>query len=150
MRANTIETLMSRVMPITEVGCWIWLGALRCGYGHISWENKPALVHRVMWVLTNGPIPDGMNVCHKCDTPPCCNPTHLFLGTDQDNVHDAVRKGRHARMQNTHCPQGHEYTEANTRYRTGSSGRRSKFCATCYRETQRIYKRAYRAKERVQ
>jgi HNH endonuclease len=47
-----------------------------------------------MWTLTHGEIPEGMQVLHKCDTRPCVNPDHLFLGTNNDNVQDKIRKGR--------------------------------------------------------
>ena len=50
--------------------------------------------HRVAWSLVNGPIPKGMRVLHRCDNPPCCNPDHLFLGTDLDNIRDMWAKGR--------------------------------------------------------
>lgn len=52
-------------------------------------------VHQVAWILTNGPIPPGMGVLHRCDNQPCCNPSHLFIGTQADNVADMVAKGRH-------------------------------------------------------
>ncbi|MER6171321.1 HNH endonuclease [Streptosporangium sp. NPDC001681] len=57
------------------------------------------LVHRVAWELANGPIPDGMKVCHRCDNPPCCNPAHLFLGTIADNNADRDQKGRQVSLQ---------------------------------------------------
>ena len=51
--------------------------------------------HRIAWEFENGPVPDGMCVCHSCDNPPCCNPKHLFLGSHQDNTQDMMKKGRH-------------------------------------------------------
>lgn len=81
--------------------CWIWLGMLhkKEGYGRVrvpflSYEER---THRVAWVMTNGPIPDGLCVLHKCDNRACCNPDHLFLGTRKDNNEDRDSKGRQAR-----------------------------------------------------
>lgn len=77
--------------------CWPWTGGRNeHGYGHVSFRPiKTKLAHRVAWILTHGEIPAGLNVCHHCDNPPCCNPAHLFLGTHADNGWDKVRKGRH-------------------------------------------------------
>jgi hypothetical protein len=75
--------------------CWEWTGArFRYGYGAQGWKGKNHKAHRIAWELVNGPIPDGMCICHHCDNPPCCNPAHLFLGTMQDNMDDKHAKGR--------------------------------------------------------
>ena len=75
--------------------CWEWQGATcEDGYGKAYLNSKNTLAHRVSWGLTNGPIPNGLHVLHKCDNPPCCNPKHLFLGTQGDNIRDMFAKGR--------------------------------------------------------
>lgn len=90
------ERLWSRVDKKGE--CWVWLGHRgRAGYGYIGRGRKSegiALVHRVAYELEVGPIPDGLFVCHRCDNPPCVRPDHLFVGTQQDNMRDALLKGR--------------------------------------------------------
>lgn len=78
-------------------GCWTWTAStIPQGYGQI-WSKeaqRPVRAHRVAWELVKGPIPDGLNVLHDCDNPPCCNPSHFFLGTHKDNAADKVAKGR--------------------------------------------------------
>ena len=77
--------------PDGEDGCWIWIrGRNGTAYG---WQDGQ-LAHRVAWRLAVGAIPKNLFVCHHCDNPPCCNPSHLFLGTNQDNIDDMVYKGR--------------------------------------------------------
>jgi plasmid maintenance system antidote protein VapI len=75
--------------------CWEWTGALTAaGYGLLTIRGKNHLAHRLAWELTNGPIPEGKHICHKCDNPACCNPSHLWAGSARDNVRDAAKKGR--------------------------------------------------------
>ena len=77
-------------------GCLEWTGATNpAGYGLMRANGKVVLTHRLAWALANGAIPDGLQVLHHCDNPPCCDAeTHLFLGTDADNRADMAAKGR--------------------------------------------------------
>lgn len=91
------HSFWSRVRVGTTDECWPWVGARRkTGYGVVVLEdNKTSTgAHRRAWEYTNGEIPVGLHVLHRCDNPPCVNPKHLFLGTDLDNQHDMLRKGR--------------------------------------------------------
>lgn len=79
-------------------GCWEWQASLNHGgYGQIGFNGGVLYAHRAAWILANGPIPDGLYVCHKCDNRKCCNPEHMFLGTFEDNMNDKVQKGRQNR-----------------------------------------------------
>lgn len=79
-------------------GCWGWRGSkTEHGYGRLSLGGRGAKIdraHRVSWLLNFGPVPPGIDVCHKCDNPECSRPDHLFLGTRSDNMKDCVSKGR--------------------------------------------------------
>lgn len=76
--------------------CWEWPNQRRT-YGLIRVNGRYYVVHRLAYQACNGPIPDKMMVCHKCDNPPCFNPSHLFVGTHRDNCRDAASKGRTSR-----------------------------------------------------
>lgn len=96
---NTPELIQERFWdrmtkcPLTK--CWEWTGCTtNGGYGHIKFCGKLILTHRLSWLITNGDIPVNINVCHSCDNPKCCNPEHLFLGSQHDNVMDCSSKGR--------------------------------------------------------
>jgi len=79
-----------------ELGnCWRYTGAIASsGYGQSWLHGKVITAHRAMWIFAFGPIPKKMFVCHKCDNRRCCNPDHLFLGTQKDNIQDMFAKGR--------------------------------------------------------
>jgi hypothetical protein len=78
--------------------CHMWTTATdQDGYGEFFIRGKANRAHRLSWALLNGPIPNGMCICHTCDNPPCVNPKHLFLGTNLDNIADKVAKGRQAK-----------------------------------------------------
>jgi hypothetical protein len=117
-------------------GCWPWQGYIGTwGYGQMWAERATQLAHRVAWDLAVGPIPAGMSVLHRCDNRPCCNPSHLFLGTHTDNVRDMAAKERDWQSRKLHCPRGHEYNEANTYHRPSAPNERE--CRACNRENQR-------------
>lgn len=92
------KALSERFWPKVDKSgaCWTWTAARDFhGYGRFSVaRGKAAQAHRVAWMLAHGPVPAGMLVLHRCDNPPCVNPSHLFVGTDGDNAADKVSKGR--------------------------------------------------------
>lgn len=82
-----------------DTGCRLWSkGKTVRGYGKVKTDGKDWLVHRLLFTLVYGPIPDGMLVCHSCDTPSCVELTHLFLGSPKDNTRDMLTKDRGARL----------------------------------------------------
>lgn len=96
------QVFWSKVAVGADEECWPWTAAItktRGGYGIYSFfvgnVSRTFRTHRAAWELTFGPIPNGLLVCHHCDNPPCCNPSHLFLGTVKDNATDMLLKGRH-------------------------------------------------------
>lgn len=90
-----IADIEHHIMPEPMSGCWLWTGALgQRGYGDVQNGGRHTTAHRLLFERANGPIPAGMHVLHKCDVRPCCNPDHLFLGTNRDNIIDSMKKGR--------------------------------------------------------
>jgi len=93
----TLEARLWRNVEKSDDGCWLWTKAVRRdGYGAIEEYGTKFnhAVHRLSWMLANGPIPEGLYVCHHCDTKRCVRPDHLFLGTAKDNTQDCIKKGR--------------------------------------------------------
>lgn len=104
-KAAGLSTTGERVTPANFVNhcerlpgadaCWLWRGALnRHGYGRAVIDGVVWLAHRYAYLLDTGKSPGDLKVCHRCDTPACIRPQHLFLGTQADNVSDMIRKGR--------------------------------------------------------
>lgn len=137
-RLSLLKRFEEKYCPEPNTGCWLWTAALNNkGYGKIgAYRSKGRydwmLAHRASWFLFKGQLSDEMCVLHKCDTPACVNPDHLFLGTKGDNIRDAVHKGRdkpHNRAK-THCKRGHAFTVENT-YNYVFAGKAHRACKTC-------------------
>ena len=109
---------------VADNGCWIWQRNPSQRYGITNGQ----LAHRVSYERENGPIPDGLEVCHSCDTPKCVNPKHLWLGTHKDNMADASSKGRMRGEPRSHCKHGHPLIGDNVYVRPDNSKRQ---CAVC-------------------
>jgi len=90
------KRFLKRIDKQGKNGCWIWKGSLtgRAGYGAMNIDGKMIRTHRISYQLHIGIIPKDMYILHECDNPKCCNPLHLFVGTDLDNARDKMKKGR--------------------------------------------------------
>jgi hypothetical protein len=92
MRKSITERFFAKVNKTD--GCWLWTGCHSNGRGRFSHNGSPQFAYRVSWQIHNGPIPEGLFVCHSCDNGLCVNPKHLWLGTQFDNMRDCATKGR--------------------------------------------------------
>ena len=89
------EKLKDNVLIEATTGCWLWqLSTNAKGYGQLRYKGTTRKVHRLAYTAFNGEIPKGNIVRHTCDTPQCCNPKHLLVGTVQDNTNDMYSRGR--------------------------------------------------------
>ena len=121
-----------------ENGCWEWTaGKDKDGYG----KYRKGRAHRFAYELWKGPIPDGLYILHSCDNPPCVNPEHLEIGTNQDNVNDRQHKNRQAKGDNHG-----RYTRPETTARGEKQGG-SKLTADCVREIKILREFGFSLKE---
>lgn len=143
-------------VQLTGKQCWLWKGATSRGdYGVFNIGGKLERAHRLSYEIHNGPITKGLHCLHKCDEPNCINPDHLFLGTNQDNVNDMVRKQRHnwakglkiaraLKSLSTTCKWGHLFIKGNfkiEKYKR-KDGRiiQTRRCLLCRRTRERGYR----------
>lgn len=146
-KEKEIERLLSSRTIDPNTGCWSWtLGKQYTGYG-VTWVDKKIYrVHRLSaHLFLDFPLDSKLSVLHRCDNTSCFNPEHLFIGTQEDNIHDSMKKGRYVGFKNgvskinsekTECLNGHPFDSVNTYvYKDGS-----RHCKTCSRARLRRYR----------
>lgn len=135
-RAVALAYLRERSI-VTEAGCWEWQGHRDpvWQYGQCTFMGHRWQVNRLAYAAANGPFDKALDICHRCDNPPCCNPEHLWLGTPKENMQDASKKGRIYLGTLTHCKRGHPLSGDNV-YLKPENGAR--MCLACCRARHRI------------
>ncbi len=123
--------------------CWIWIGATGKGYdtyGRFNLAGKTVRVHRLIYQILIGTIPDGLELRHICDNPRCVNPAHLCPSSHAENMADMKAKGRgNGRLRGvTHCAKGHLLDGENVITRT-SGDRTFRLCKICRCNTERRF-----------
>lgn len=127
MKVLTLDRFESNFIPEPMSGCWLWLNHTNeTGHGSFRMDGKRPSAHRASYELNVGPVPDGLCVRHRCDTPSCVNPDHLELGTWADNNADRSRRGRHVDHWESTCKRGHDLDVHGYHRANGT-----RYCATC-------------------
>jgi hypothetical protein len=98
---SDVDRFWNSVDIVEESECWLWSkGLTQDGYGKFKCKHKTWVASRFAYYITRGFLPDGMLICHKCDNPKCCNPSHIYLGTSKENLREASLKGHLRGMPN--------------------------------------------------
>ncbi len=124
MNQTTPDKFWKRVSVTNENECWPWNGKrTNQGYGMVGFEGKTQPAHRIAYIFYFGDFDRSLDILHKCDNPPCCNPNHLFLGTARDNIKDAIAKGRWKPFQREKHPRAllteNQVAEIRSRWKPG-------------------------------
>ena len=138
-----------KVKQGSENECWSWLGyrTPRGGYGSVTIRGRSWNAHKIAWEFYHKRrFPVGMDACHTCDNPPCCNPHHVWPGTRKQNLQDCARKGRQWKQSRTHCVHGHLLSRDNIRVVKGAYRR---ICKACDTRRSLEYRRRLGAKPRI-
>lgn len=135
-------------IEVFQSGCWIWISTTnRRGYGIVGFDGSSRLAHRLVYSLLVGEIPEGKHLHHLKSCPHnCVNPSHLtpISLIDHCRIHADNARSNWERMRaRTHCSNGHELTEGNTRHRRGR-----RLCRICERDYHLVQQRAYRARKK--
>lgn len=144
---NKWLTLEERLWPKVEKTetCWLWTGSVNdYGYGAIHAKGRRTGVHRAVYELLVGPIPEGFQIDHLCRVRNCVNPAHLEPVTQRENLRRG-RAGAHY-GERTHCKNGHPFDESNTTVRIDrANGTPVRVCLQCHRDASCRYRARQRA-----
>jgi len=143
-----IERIKARILYRPGSRCWHYCGIISdLGYGIVKIGGRRTRVHRIVYEYYVGPIPAGLTINHLCHVRHCVNPDHMEVVTLRENL-SGWRSGNRIK---THCPHGHPYDEANTRwYAQKVPGRAlGRMCKTCERARCKIRQRRYRVQAKL-
>lgn len=129
-----IQSRCNLVNYSLDLPCWEWQKSLtNTGYGMVSHAGKQWLTHRLTFTLVKGSIPEGTELDHLCRNPACCNPSHLEAVSHVENCRRGLQgKVNNCQTAKTHCPQGHPYSEENTRISKQKGGKANmRSCIKC-------------------
>ena len=118
--------------------CWEWIPKTSKAYGLFSRKqdgiHKKVSTHKYIWEKLNGLVPEGLEVCHLCNNPPCVRPDHLEVGTRSRNQRYSVMYGNHKESRKTHCKHGHPYNEESTYWKISEhTGYKTRDCKECHK-----------------